>query len=66
MTTEPRIYRIIRFYADGRRRTIRAHVTLTAAQLHCRDPRTRRAGVYFDGYDYARAAIRKAEGRDER
>lgn len=51
---EPRIYRIIRFYRNGRPRTIRSNVTLTDAQAHCERDDTRREGVYFDGYDYMR------------
>jgi len=52
---EPRIYRIIRFYRrTTRARTIRNHVTLTEAQNHCSRDDTRRAGVWFDGYDYMR------------
>ncbi|HEU4753253.1 MAG TPA: hypothetical protein VFU47_09090 [Armatimonadota bacterium] len=48
-----RIYRIIRFYRDGRRpRTIRRNVTRAQAQAHCSDPATRQEGVYFDGFDY--------------
>jgi len=51
--SEPRIYRIVRFYRNGRRpRTTRTGLTLTEAQNHCNDPKTRREGVYFDGYDY--------------
>jgi hypothetical protein len=49
---EPRIYRIRRYRVHGRPRTIHNNVTLTVAQLHCNDPRTRKAGVWFDGYDY--------------
>ena len=50
-----RIYRIIRFYrVSGRRRVIHNNVTLSIAQLHCSDPKTRREGVWFDGYDYMR------------
>ena len=50
---DPRIYKIVRYYKQtGRRRVIHKNVTLSTAQLHCRDPRTMKAGVYFDGYDY--------------
>lgn len=51
---EPRIYRIIRFYRNGRPRTLRNNVTLTDAQAHCERDDTRREGVWFDGYDYMR------------
>jgi len=46
-------YEIIRFYspADGRENeTIKSGLTLDEAREHCRDPRTREDGVYFDGF----------------
>lgn len=50
---EERIYKIVRYRENGTRRTIRDRVTLTEAQEHCSDPKTRgiRNGVrWFDGY----------------
>lgn len=47
-----RCYRIIRFRFKGRSRTIHNNVTLEEAQKHCSDPKTRKAGVWFDVYDY--------------
>jgi len=45
------MYKIVRFYRDGRPpRTIEKSVTLKEAQEHCRNPKTRKEGVYFDGY----------------
>lgn len=55
-----RIYRIIRFRLSGSRRTVRNNVTLTEAQAHCSDPKTRGEG-WFDGYDYMRGC-RPREG----
>lgn len=49
---EPRCYRIIRFYGHGKKRVIYKNVTLSEAQSHCRQPDTKKAGVWFDGYDY--------------
>lgn len=46
------MYKIIRFYRkSGRRKTIKTVSTLELAQLHCRDPKTMKAGVWFDGYE---------------
>lgn len=63
--SEARIYRIIRFRWNGRPRTIRAHVTLTEAQAHCKRPGTSSHGQgsnpWFDGYDYMRGC-RPREG----
>ena len=52
---EPRCFRIVRFYHPrlGRRpRTIKTGLTETEAQNHCCRDDTRKAGQYFDGYDY--------------
>ena len=44
-------YKIIRFYKNGRKKTIKTVSSLEIAQLHCRDPKTRKEGKWFDGYD---------------
>ena len=49
----PRDYRIVRFYSDERpSRVVHGgdYLTLVEAQAHCNDPKTRKEGVYFDGY----------------
>lgn len=57
-------YKIVRFFQNGRKRTVNARCTLADAQAHCRNPetssatctgatgraRTRRNGPWFDGY----------------
>ncbi len=46
-------YNIIRFYAPGidkRNKVVKRGLTLEQAQAHCRDPKTRKENVYFDGY----------------
>jgi len=58
------MYKIIRYFQNGTRRTIRTGLTLEQVQRHCGDPetssstarsskakaRTRRLGPWFDGY----------------
>lgn len=58
------MYKIIRHYFNGDRRTIKTGLTLAEAQAHCRDPetssrtctkyagrqRTKHHGHWFDGY----------------
>lgn len=44
-------YNIVRFYRKSmRRKIIHRNVSLEVAQLHCNDPKTRKEGVWFDGY----------------
>jgi hypothetical protein len=46
-------YTIIRSYAphlDKADKIIKRGLTLEQAQEHCRDPKTRKAGEWFDGY----------------
>lgn len=50
-TSNPRIYRIIRYRQSGNARTIRSGVTLGEAQEHCGRADTRGSG-WFDGYDF--------------
>jgi hypothetical protein len=59
------MYKIIRFYLNGGKRTIATRLTLEQAQAHCEDPetssktckkyvnrkRTENKGPWFDGYD---------------
>jgi hypothetical protein len=58
------MYKIVRFYQRGERRTIETGLTLEQAQRHCNNPetssttarssaarkRTRERGMWFDGY----------------
>jgi hypothetical protein len=58
------MYRIIRFYANGKSRTLKRGLTLEQAQKHCSDPetssktavlplakaRTKKCGEWFEGY----------------
>ncbi len=50
------MYKIVRYYypdSQGnskKSRTMEKSLTLEQAQAHCSDPKTRKEGVYFDGY----------------
>jgi len=46
-------YVIIRIYRDPakRSRIIKRNLTLAEAKKHTNDPKTRKAGVWFDGFD---------------
>jgi hypothetical protein len=49
-------YNIIRFYhpsIDKPNRIIKRGLTLEQAQQWCRDPKTRKDGEWFDGYNAA-------------
>jgi hypothetical protein len=46
------IYRYFRKEGKGRQ-FIKKVATLELAQLHCNDPKTRKEGVWFDGYQKA-------------
>jgi len=62
------MYKIVRHYFNGGKRTIETGLTLEEAQAHCRSPEassrtcttaakkaiTRRMGQWFDGYDHCR------------
>jgi hypothetical protein len=46
-------YNIVRSYAphlDRKDRIVKRGLTLEQAQQHCRDPKTRKEGEWFDGY----------------
>lgn len=45
------VYRVIRFRQNGKRRTIKSHLTEAEAQAHCGRADTHGPG-WFDGYDY--------------
>jgi hypothetical protein len=58
------VYKIIRFFHRGDKRTVKSGLTLAEAQAHCQNPetssstckgaagkrRTRERGPWFDGY----------------
>jgi len=59
-------YKIIRFFKKSyRRKIIMRDVSLETAQAHCSRDDTRRAGIWFDGYDEDKGATRRAARREE-
>lgn len=60
MTRNKRTYKVVRYYAPfgpyagHGPRTVRTGLTLTEAQKHCRDPKTRSEGEWFDGFTLER------------
>jgi len=43
-------YDIVRFYIDRPSRVIKSNVSDITAHAHVNDPRTRKAGQWFDGF----------------
>jgi len=54
-------YQIIRMYRNPytNNRVIKSGLTLEEAQTHCRDPKTRCEGKWFDGYEKMPRKINK-------
>jgi len=48
------MYKIYRYYITGKKKLIKTVSTLELAQLHCNDPKTQKAGKWFDGYQKVR------------
>lgn len=46
-------YKIVRFFKEEgkRKKTILNGLTLEQAQAHCKNPKTKKEGVWFDGYE---------------
>ena len=43
---------IVRFRFNGNSSIVKRNVPESIARLHCNDPRTRKEGVWFDGFRY--------------
>ena len=46
-------YKIVRFYAPDQKKenhVVKRGLTLEEAQKHCKNPKTRKEGEWFDGY----------------
>jgi hypothetical protein len=49
-TRTGKMYKIVRFRFKGQKRVIKRGLTLAEARAHCNNPKTRKEGVWFDGY----------------
>lgn len=44
------MYKIYRYYFNGRKKLVKYVSTVEIAKLHCNDKRTKKEGVYFEGW----------------
>ena len=44
------MYKIVRYYKKGGKRTMKTGLSLAEAKKHCLNPKTAKEGVYFDGF----------------
>jgi hypothetical protein len=42
--------KIYRFYKTGKRKLVKKVSSVEVAKLHCSDPRTKKVGKWFDGF----------------
>jgi len=42
--------KIYRYYINGKKKLVKTVSSVEVARLHCNDPKTQKAGKWFDGY----------------